>query len=118
MNPTVEVSITRTFEAEHSLPGVGAAPRHTHQYRVECGYTGEIDPQLGCARPMQDAAAELAQVLSHVDGKYLNDVLPGPPTAEILACWILAQMAPYWDWVSIRAYDGFMCRVERKHLAG
>lgn len=117
MNPLVEISITRSFEAEHSLPGVGVAQRHKHAYRVECGYAREIDPALGCARPMQDAASELVSVLARLEGKNLNDVLPAPPTAEMLACWILAQMAPHWEWASIRAYDGFMCRVERRHLA-
>ena len=117
MNPTVEVAITRSFEGEHSLAGVGVAQRHKHTYHVACGYAQEIDPGLGCTRPMQDATKEVADVLARLDGKYLNDVLLGPPTAEMLACWILAQMAPYWDWVSIRAYDGFMCRVERRHLA-
>ena len=117
MNPTIEVSITRAFEAEHTLPGVGVAKRHGHRYTVECGYTQEIGAALGCARPMQDAAKEVADVLARLDGKYLNDLMPAPPTAEVIACWILAQLGSHWEWVSIRSYDGFMCRVERRHLA-
>ena len=117
MNPPVEVSITRTFEAEHSLPGVGAAQRHKHAYRVECGYSRPIDPELGCARPLQDLSKEIAGVISRLEGHYLNDVLPGPPTAEVLACWILAQLPAQWEWVAIRAYDGFMCRVNRADLS-
>lgn len=116
MNPGVEVTITRTFEAEHSLPSVGVAQRHKHSFSVECGYFREIDPDAGCARPMAELTRDVAAVLSRIEGKYLNDVLPVPPTAEMLACWILAQLSPYWDWVSIRAYDGFMCRVERRHV--
>lgn len=117
MTPTLEISITRSFEAEHSLPGVGVPARHAHRYTVEAGYAHAIDAALGCARPMQDAEADLERVISRVEGRYLNDVLPGPPTAEVLACWMLAQMAPYWEWIAIRAYDGFRCRLERKHLA-
>lgn len=113
MSPKIEISITRTFEAEHSLPDVGAAERHRHAYTVECGYSEEIRPELGCARPMQQIDAEISGVLSRVEGQYLNDILPGPPTAEVLACWILAQLPLHWEWVSIRAYDGFMCRVTR-----
>lgn len=113
MNPKIEISITRSFEAEHSLPAVGAAQRHSHAYTVECGYSEEIRPELGCARPMQQLDAEISDVLSRVEGRYLNEILPGPPTAEVLACWILAQLPPHWEWVSIRAYVGFMCRVTR-----
>jgi len=116
MSPKVEISITRTIEAEHSLPGVGAAEPHKHAYQVECGYTQAIRADLGCARPMQDAGSEVSDVLSRVEGRSLNDVLPGPPTAEVLACWILAQLPAHWEWVSIRAYDGFMCRVSRNEL--
>ena len=116
MSPKVEISITRFFEAEHSLPAVGVAQRHHHAYRVECGYSQEIRPELGCARPMQEATEEVDDVLSRLEGGNLNDVLPGPPTAEVMACWILAQLPDHWEWVSIRAYDGFMCRVNRKEL--
>ena len=52
-----------------------------------------------------------------IEGQYLNDVLPGPPTAEMLACWILGRLPIHWEWVVIRAYDGFMCRVTRKELS-
>lgn len=118
MNPMVEVSITRTVVAEHSLPVVGVAERHTHSYTVECGYMAEIRPGLGCRRPMHELCSDIDVVLIQIDGKYLNDVLSGPPTAEVLACWILAQLSSYWDWVSVRAYDGFMCKAERKNVAG
>ena len=116
MNPRIEVAITRTFEAQHSLPRVGAAQSHKHTYTLECGCFPEIDPDLGCARPMQELTRDLDAVLAMIEGKSLNDVLPVPPTAEMLACWILAQLSPYWDWVSLRAYDGFMCKVERRHV--
>lgn len=116
MSPKVEISITRTFEAEHSLPAVGVAQRHDHSYRVECGYAQAIRPELGCARPMQEAAEEVGAVLSRLQDRNLNDVLPGPPTAEVMACWILAQLPEHWEWVSIQAYEGFMCRVDREAL--
>ena len=117
MSSKVEVSITRTFVAEHSLPFIGIAQVHRHSYTVECGFVTEIDPAMGCARPMSELTREIDAVLSRVEGKYLNDVLPAPPTAEVLACWILAQLPPSWAWVSIRAYDGFMCKVEREQGA-
>jgi 6-pyruvoyl-tetrahydropterin synthase len=64
---------------------------------------------------MQELTDDIDAVLSRIHGKYLNDVLPVPPTAEMLACWILAQLSSYWEWVSIHAYDGFMCKIERRH---
>lgn len=117
MNPKVEVSITRTFVAEHSLPRVGVAQRHKHSFTIECGYAAETDAALGCTRPMQELANDIHAVLARLDGRYLNDVLPVPPTAEMVACWILAQLAPYWAWVSVRAYEGFTCKVERQHAS-
>ena len=117
MSPRVEISITRTIEAEHSLPAVGAPERHKHAYHVECGYTQAIRSDLGCARPMQDVSREVSDVLARIEGCFLNDVLPGPPTAEVMACWILAQLPMHWEWVSIRAYEGFMCRVTRSALS-
>ena len=117
MNPIIEVAVTRTFVAEHSLPEVGVAQRHKHTYSVECGYSAAIDSALGCARPMQALTDEIAAVLSRLDGKYLNEILPVTPTAEWLACWILAQLSPSWEWVSIRAYDGFMCKVDRSQIS-
>jgi len=116
MSPKIEISITRTFEAEHSLPGLGVARPHTHAYSMECGYTQALRPDLGCARPMQEITAEVDDVLSRLACQNLNDALPGPPTAEVLACWILAQLPPHWEWVSIRAYEGFTCRVSREEL--
>jgi hypothetical protein len=64
---------------------------------------------------MQELTRDIDAVLSRMEGMCLNEFLPVPPTAEMLACWVLAHLSPYWEWVSIRAYDGFMCKVERKH---
>ena len=116
MNPKVQVSVTRTLFAEHSLPHVGVAQRHKHSYTIECGYTAEVSLDVGCARPMQELTRDVDAVLSRMEGVCLNELLHVPPTAEMLACWVLAQLSPYWDWVSVRAYDGFMCKVERKHI--
>ena len=55
-------------------------------------------------------------VINRLSGRYLNDVLPVPPTAEMMACWILAHLPSYWSFVVIHAYGGFECRVDRSGL--
>jgi 6-pyruvoyl-tetrahydropterin synthase len=117
MNPRIEARLARTFAADHSLPGVGVTERHRHKYRVVCGYCHEIDAQTGCTRPMQDVEQEMDTVIDALSDQYLNNVLPVPPTAEMIACWILANLPVYWHFVVVHAYGGFECRVNRVDLA-
>ncbi|HYC48679.1 MAG TPA: 6-carboxytetrahydropterin synthase [Burkholderiales bacterium] len=112
----MEISLTRTFEAEHSLPAIGVTERHAHSYDVECGYAARVDPQIGCARPLQELAADIDRVIEPLRGSYLNDVLEAAPTAEMLACWILARLPAPWEWVAIRAYGGYRCTIRRSDL--
>ena len=114
----VELSITRRFAAEHSLPSVGAAERHTHPYELECGYAADVDPRVGCTKPLQALSAEVDAVVARLDGRYLNDVLPVTPTAEMLAGWILAHLPDEWEWAAIRAYGGYTCTVRRADIHG
>lgn len=116
MNVKVDVSITRTFVSEHSLPSVGVAERHEHSYELQCGYSAHVDPEVGCSRPLQALAHEVDAVVARLQGNCLNTVLPVPPTAEMLACWILAQLPSEWEWASIKAYDGYTCTVKRNGI--
>jgi len=88
----VDLSITRTFVAEHSLPDGGMAEPHAHDYELTCGYVAEIDPALGRGKPVQELGAQVDAVVGRLNGQMLNRVLCVPPTAEMLACWILAQL--------------------------
>ena len=117
MNPKIEARLTRAFSADHALPGIGVTERHRHTYRVECGYRHAIDAHTGCTRPLQDVKREMDAVIDRLAGQYLNDVLPVPPTAEMMACWILANLAPYWHFVVVHAYGGFECRIDRADLS-
>ena len=116
MTVRVEVSIRRTFVAEHSLPAIGVAEPHAHSYELTCGYTAEVEPGAGCARPLRELETEVEDVLARIKGADLNAVLPAPPTAEMLACWILAQLPAIWQWTSITAYGGYTCRVGRSDI--
>ena len=112
----VDISITRSFAASHSLPDGGMAEPHEHDYEVTCGYVAEIDPAVGRDKPAQELGAQVDAVVGKLDGQMLNRVLCVPPTAEMVACWILAQLGAQWEWVCVRAYDGYTCRVRRADL--
>ena len=61
-------------------------------------------------------AQQVDAVVGRLNGQMLNRVLCVPPTAEMLACWILAQLPAQWEWASVRAYGGYTCRVRRADL--
>lgn len=67
---------------------------------------------MGCTKSMQEMEKDLAELTAAIDGSYLNDLLPFPPTAEILACWIMARLPAYWQFVEIDCYDGYKVRVQ------
>ncbi|MPZ44696.1 MAG: hypothetical protein GEV05_15095 [Betaproteobacteria bacterium] len=114
MRVKAEVSIVRKFVAAHSLPTIGVGERHEHLYEVHCGYSSRIETRVGCARPLQQIASEIDAVVARIQGKNLNVVLPVPPTAEMVACWLLAHLPSHWEWVAIKAYDGFECKITRE----
>lgn len=112
--PRVYAQISRKFRAAHSLPSVGVAEVHEHDYEVTCGWHHEINPQRGVTKRLQDMERDVDPIIAALLSQpTLNEVLPVPPTAEMLACWILAQLPPYWGFVEVRAYNGFACRIER-----
>lgn len=115
MRVKAEVSLARRFVAAHSLPGIGVSEPHEHAYELECGYSSLVETRVGCARPLQAIASEVDAVVARLHGKDLNELLPLPPTAEIVACWVLAQLPAQWEWVAVKAYDGFACKVTRAH---
>lgn len=116
MNVRVELSLSRTFVAYHSLPAIGVAEPHAHAFELNCGYSVDVEPDAGCARPLQELEAEIDSVVSRMEGSNLNALLAVPPTAEMLAGWILAQLPAIWQWASITAYGGYTCRVERADI--
>lgn len=109
--PRATVSVDRVFAAMHSLPDLGVEEPHAHEYRVRAGFTHEINPSAGCTMPMQTMVASLDIVLAPLRTcKLLNEVLQ-PPTAEVMAQWILQRLPPYWQFVEIECYEGFRVRV-------
>jgi hypothetical protein len=91
--PRVECRISRTFDADHSLPQMGQPERHRHSYWVGFGYTQEINPATGSAKCsvaklLQDADACVALVRE----KYLKGAMTGIRSpARWAAGWCLAS---------------------------
>lgn len=114
--PRVECRVSRFFDADHSLPQMNKLGVHRHNYWAEFGYWHEINPTIGATKKMSDMLVDVDEVVAKVAGKNLNEVLPVTPTAEFLACWMLCQLPAYWDFVIVRCYNGFECRIDRKNM--
>lgn len=111
--PRPECSIEQTITVTHSLPAeIGIEEPHSHDYTVRAGYDVEFNPERGCFRPMDEMASELSAVLSQLNGKHLNDVLPFLPTAEVMACWIMARLPTWWTFVEISCYGNYRVRMD------
>lgn len=106
--PKITASIRFEFDADHAMPriGKGCECRHTHHYAVSFGWTHEIQPMYGYTHEFMKQRNEFRELVDRVAGKYLNDILPMQPSAEVLAMWLLAQTEPaYCDHVIVQAYD-------------
>ena len=114
--PKVRCSVTAKFTAEHSLPELGVATRHSHDYAVIAGWTHEINPYSGCTKSLQDMRRDIDEIVLLLAGKYLNDVFKFPPTAETMACWIMARLPEYWDFVRVEAYEGYTAEVSANSM--
>ena len=116
MKARLELSLARTFTARHALPGIGFPEPHEHTYELRCGYVDTVSSDEGCTRPLQELEREVDAVVEGLQGNDLNAVLPVTPTAEMLVCWILAQLPERWEWASITAYGGYTCKLRRSDL--
>ncbi len=111
--PIVEADVTVKFGATHSLPSIGVGEIHYHLWEVTAGWRHEINPHMGCTKPMQDMQKDLDALLAPLKDKNLSTVFaPYPATAETLACYVMAKLPPYWTYVEVRAYGNYRVRVE------
>jgi 6-pyruvoyl-tetrahydropterin synthase len=65
---------------------------------------------------MQEMRLDLELLIQQLDGAYLNDVFRYPPTAETIACWLMARLPSYWDHVKVECYDGYTVEVQANAL--
>lgn len=111
--PKLTCSVERKIYALHELPGsIGNFKQHGHDYLIRAGWTHEVNPMKGVTKPMQAWRAELDEILDLLDRRDLNMAMePWTPTAENLACWIMARLPSYWQFVEIECYEGFRVRI-------
>lgn len=81
-----------SFSASHQLLTLGAdhpcARMHGHNYEVEVvSAAAELDDD-GFVHDYREFDALKRFLDEHVDHRHLNDVVPGPPSAEQLAWWL------------------------------
>ncbi len=112
--PKVTCSVEQRITATHSLPrSIGSDQPHDHSYLIRAGWTHEVNPEKGVTKPMRDMRHDFDMVVALLNGAELNLAMtPFPPTAENMACWVMAKLPAYWMFVEIECYEGFRVRVE------
>ena len=89
------VSKRFSFEAAHSLPHLPAGHKcrnlHGHSYVVEVFCSGPLD-ERGFVVDFAEISAAMKPIIGRLDHQNLNEILPGPTTAENLGAWILTQL--------------------------
>lgn len=117
--PIVTCSVSSKISATHSLPSIGFGDPHEHDYEIRAGWTLEINPYMGCTKSMQEMRRGLVEITDKIHGRNLNELFsPHPPTAETLACWVMARLPAYWDFVEVRCYGDFVVRVQANAMRG
>ena len=80
------------FSASHTLDSLGpdhpCARLHGHNYEVEVVSASSDLDQHGFVHDYRAFDALKAHIDSVLDHRHLNDVLPGPTSAEQLAWWL------------------------------
>lgn len=96
--PKVTKTASYRFNATHNLRGVtshpDAAATHAHEWVVTLIFSDwECQPNKGFTYDEPKIDAAWGKRVLQLEGKHLNDLMPVPPTAENVACWLL------FDWV-------------------
>ncbi|WP_067473072.1 6-pyruvoyl trahydropterin synthase family protein [Nocardia amamiensis] len=91
-----------TFSASHELhhlrPGHKCARNHGHNYTVTVRVSADRLDEFGFVTDFGDLAAFGGYLTEHFDHRLLNDVVPFPPTSELLAAhlgeWFIEHVEP------------------------
>jgi len=87
-----------TFDAAHRLERYHGKCEelHGHTYRLSISVKGELDDEGMVIDFLELKALIKEHVLSHLDHKYLNEVIE-QPTAENIAKWVFDAVKPLID---------------------
>lgn len=106
----MRTTITRayTVQAAHQLHGLREGHKcgrmHGHNYRIEVTVTGPVDNRGFVLDAEEIDASVGAQLMSLLDHRTLNDVIP-QPTAENIAAWV-------WDLGAACGLNMYRVRVQ------
>lgn len=93
------VTVEGSFVASHQVPCADGRlePLHEHDWRVEVTFAGSELDDRGVLIDFGEVSGRLRQILAPLEGAKLNDLaaLDGaPPTAEVIAAYLFAELAP------------------------
>lgn len=96
------IAKTFDFEAAHQLrqlpPAHKCARVHGHNYRVTVTLTADVLDDYGFVTDFGELARFAAYLDENFDHRLLNDVVPFPPTSELLAehfgAWFIDHVEP------------------------
>ncbi|MGE4535598.1 MAG: 6-carboxytetrahydropterin synthase QueD [Desulfovibrio sp.] len=96
MPGTYAITVSGSFSAAHKLPGHPGpcASMHGHNFAVTLHLVA-TRLENGMVADFLDIRAALDAVFARLDHACLNDIPElSPPTAEVIAAWIFAQLRP------------------------
>jgi len=90
------LSAERTFGAGHVVPDDPAHQfPHGHHWATKVTVRGLLDPVTGSAGKLTELTAALEALVSEVEGKSFNDMVPQTkPTLEGVGMWFLDRLVP------------------------
>ena len=102
-----ELKVVTHFAAAHQLTMVGekCESLHGHNWKIEVYVTGEKLDQAGVLVDFGVIKKQVAQIMSTLDHKYLNDLAPfqnSPPSSENIARFVAQQLQKKIDDSAIR----------------
>jgi 6-pyruvoyltetrahydropterin/6-carboxytetrahydropterin synthase len=102
-----ELKVVTHFAAAHQLTMVGEKCEnlHGHNWKIEVHVTGEKLDQAGILVDFGVIKKQVAQIMSMLDHKYLNDLMPfqnKQPSSENIACFVAQQLQKKFDDSAVR----------------
>ena len=102
-----ELKVVTHFAAAHQLTMVGEKCEnlHGHNWKIEVYVTGEKLDQAGILIDFGVIKKQVAQIISMLDHKYLNDLMPfqnNQPSSENIACFVAQQLQKRFDDSDVR----------------